>query len=145
MASDNPLIRDRFVDFLLHDVLDVTALTRCPHFAEHERETFDLYVAACRRLARTRLFPTYRAMDEQPPRLESGRVIVHAEVKRLFRELVDLGAVNATRRCSQISRRRRPWQVWRQRRSRPHARRSTGSSCSPARSHSAASRATSRA
>ena len=100
MASDNPLIRDRFVDFLLHDVLDVTSLTRCPHFAEHERETFDLYVAACRRLARSRLFPTYRTMDEAPPRLESGRVIVHAEVKRLFRELVDLGALSATRPTS---------------------------------------------
>ena len=31
----NPLLRDRDVDFVLYDVLDVTALTRLPYFAEH--------------------------------------------------------------------------------------------------------------
>ncbi len=100
MSSENPLLRDRFVDFLLHDVLDVTSLTRCAYFADHERETFDLYLTACRRLARTRLFPTYRPMDEAPPRLEAGRVIVHPEVKRLWRDLVELGALTATRPAS---------------------------------------------
>jgi alkylation response protein AidB-like acyl-CoA dehydrogenase len=100
MPSANPLLRDRFVDFLLHDVLDVSALTALPAFAEHERATFDLYVASCRRYAKERLFPTYRPMDETPPRLEAGRVIVHPEVPRLFRELVELGAVSATRPTS---------------------------------------------
>jgi butyryl-CoA dehydrogenase len=97
MSSENPLLRDRFVDFLLHDVLDVSALTALAAFAEHERATFDLYVASCRRFAKERLFPTYRPMDETAPRLESGRVIVHPEVPRLFRELVELGAASATR------------------------------------------------
>ena len=97
MTSANPLLGDRFVDFLLHDVLDVSALTALPAFSEHARETFDLYLASCRRFARERLLPTYRPMDEAPPRLEAGRVVVHPEVRRLFRELVALGAVSATR------------------------------------------------
>jgi alkylation response protein AidB-like acyl-CoA dehydrogenase len=100
MSSENPLIRDRFVDFLLHDVLDVSALTALAAFSEHERATFDLYVASCRRYAKERLWPTYRSMDETPPRLEGGRVVVHPEVPRLFRELVELGAVSATRPTS---------------------------------------------
>ncbi|MBX7195130.1 MAG: acyl-CoA dehydrogenase [Sandaracinaceae bacterium] len=100
MTSGNPLLRDRFVDFLLHDVLDVVALTKLPAFSDHGRDTFDLYLGACRRLARERLSPTYRAMDEAPPRLEQGRVIVHPEVKRLFRELVDVGVITATRPTS---------------------------------------------
>jgi butyryl-CoA dehydrogenase len=100
MASANPLLRDRFVDFLLHDVLDVAALARLSYFAEHGRDTFDLYVAACRRLARERLFPTYRSMDEAPPRLEGGRVIVHPELKRLWRELAEVGVITATRPAS---------------------------------------------
>ena len=95
--SPHPLIRDRFVDFLLHEVLDVSALTSLAYFADHSRETFDSYVRATRRLARERLWPTYRAMDEAPPRLEGGRVHVHPEVKRLWREQVALGVLNATR------------------------------------------------
>jgi len=97
MATQNPLRRDRLVHFLLHDVRDVTALTRHAHFADHGRDTFDPYLTACRRLARERLFPAYREMDEQPPRLEGGRVVVHPEVKRLFRELAELGVISATR------------------------------------------------
>lgn len=31
----------RDVDFLLHEWLDVTALTKRDHFAEHSRDTFD--------------------------------------------------------------------------------------------------------
>jgi len=97
MAGSNPLIRDRFIDFLLHEVLDVSALTALTYFADHSRETFDAYLGATRRLARQRLWPTYRAMDEAPPRLEGGRVHVHPEVKRLWREQVELGVLNATR------------------------------------------------
>ena len=42
--------------------------TALPAFAEHSRETFDLYLQSARRLAREVLFPAYRAMDEPPPR-----------------------------------------------------------------------------
>jgi butyryl-CoA dehydrogenase len=100
MSPENPLLSDRFVDFLLHDVLDVTALTALSAFAEHERATFDLYVVACRRLAKERLLPSYRPMDESPPRLEGGRVVVHPDVRRLWKDLVELGAVSATRPVS---------------------------------------------
>ena len=100
MADPNPLIRDRFVDFLLYEVLDVPALTALPAFADHSRETFDSYLRATRRLARQRLWPTYRAMDEAPPRLEGGRVHVHPEVKRLWRDQAELGVLSATRPAS---------------------------------------------
>jgi butyryl-CoA dehydrogenase len=100
VSMPNPLIRDRFVDFLLYDVLDVEALTKLPAFADHGRETFDLYLGAARRLARERFFPTYRAMDERPPVLEGGRVRVHPEVARLWKEQVELGVLTATRPAS---------------------------------------------
>ncbi|MDQ3033454.1 MAG: acyl-CoA dehydrogenase [Myxococcota bacterium] len=93
----NPLVSDRFVDFLLHEVLDVSSLCALPAFAEHERETFDLWIGACRKVAREVLFPSYRAMDEAPPRLEGGRVIVHPRMRAIWKELVDLGVIAATR------------------------------------------------
>jgi hypothetical protein len=43
----NPLLSDRNVDFLLYEVLEVDRrLGALPAFAEHGRETYDLYLAA---------------------------------------------------------------------------------------------------
>ena len=93
----NPLLRDRDVDFLLYEVLDAERLCGLPAFAEHSRETFDLYLQAARRLAREALFPAYKPMDEAPARFSDGRVFVHPRMKQLYRQMVALGAVNATR------------------------------------------------
>lgn len=93
----NPLVSDRFVDFVLYDVLDVTALCKLPAFAHHGRETFDPWLQACRRLARQVLFPSYRELDEHPPRLENGGIRVHPKMHALYRELVDLGLIAAPR------------------------------------------------
>lgn len=93
----NPLLSDRFVDFVLYDVLEAPALCALPRFADHSRETFDLWLGACRRLGREVLFPSYRAMDEAPPRLEQGQVRVHPKMRALFRELAELGVIASTR------------------------------------------------
>ncbi len=94
---ENPLLRDRDVEFLLYEVLDVLALSRLPYFAEHGRETFDPFLGAARRLARDLLFPTYKPMDEVPPRFEGGRVLVHPRMKTVYPQLVALGMASATR------------------------------------------------
>ncbi|HVW27543.1 MAG TPA: acyl-CoA dehydrogenase [Polyangiaceae bacterium] len=96
----NPLLDDRTVDFLLYEVFDVERLTELPAFHEHSRETFDLYLGACRKLARERLFPSYRPIDETPPRLSDGRVKVHPSLRELYPMLAELGLLNATRPAS---------------------------------------------
>ncbi|HEX4338395.1 MAG TPA: acyl-CoA dehydrogenase [Polyangiaceae bacterium] len=93
----NPLLDDRTVDFLLYEVFDVERLTELAAFREHSRETFDMYLGACRKLARERLFPSYRAIDEAPPRLEGGRVKVHPVLRELYPKMAELGLLNATR------------------------------------------------
>ncbi|MDB4973225.1 MAG: acyl-CoA dehydrogenase [Myxococcaceae bacterium] len=93
----NPLLNDRDVSFLLYEVLRVEELCALPAFAEHSRETFTLYIDACKKLAREALFPAYRALDEAPPRLEHGRVVAHPQLRGLLRKLFELGVVNATR------------------------------------------------
>src|ERR1700753_546201 len=93
----NPLLEDRTIDFLLYEVFDVERLTELPAFREHSRETFDLYLGACRKLARERLLPPYRAIDEAPPRLEGGRVKVHPLLRELYPRMAELGLLNATR------------------------------------------------
>ncbi|HEX4461125.1 MAG TPA: acyl-CoA dehydrogenase family protein, partial [Polyangia bacterium] len=94
---DNPLISDRNVEFLLYEVLDVEKLCALDAFADHGRETFDLFVASARRLARERLWPTYRAMDTAPPVLRDGRMHVHPALHELYPQLLALGLTNATR------------------------------------------------
>ena len=96
----NPLLRDRDVEFLMNDVLDVPSLLRLPYFAEHDGDTVALFLGAARRLARESLFPSYKPMDEAPPRFEQGRVFVHAHMKALYPQLVDLGIIAASRPSS---------------------------------------------
>ena len=93
----NPLFRDEDVSFLLYDVLDVESLTKLPYFADHGRETFEPYLASVARFAREVAYPTYRAMDQSPPKFEGGRVYVHPLVKEHYPRLMELGLQNATR------------------------------------------------
>ncbi|MDX1510931.1 MAG: acyl-CoA dehydrogenase N-terminal domain-containing protein, partial [Nitriliruptorales bacterium] len=71
----NPVLDDREIRFLLHDVIEVEQLTTLDHFAGHARDTFEAVVDAARRVARNVLFPGYRALDEHPPRFEDGRIL----------------------------------------------------------------------
>lgn len=100
LAMSNPLIADRDVEFLLYELLDAEGLTRLAPFRDHSRETFDLYVAACRRLARDVLFPAYRALDEAPPKLVGSRVLAHPLMRDLYDRMAELGPLNATRPAS---------------------------------------------
>src|SRR5690242_17901513 len=91
MPSANPLVDDRLVELLLDDVLALPALTRLPYFGEHDGETFGLVIESARRLARDVMFPAYRPMDEQPARLEAGRVVTHPRLREMWPKLVELG------------------------------------------------------
>ena len=91
-AAMNPLVSDPFVDFLLQDVLDVKGLCRFPAF-EGQGDAIAPWFAACRRVAREVLFPSYRVIDAEPPRFEGGRVFVHARMHDAWRELVGLGVI----------------------------------------------------
>jgi len=94
---DSTLISDELVDFLLYDVLDVTALCTLPAFAEHGRDTFDPWLRTCRKLAREVLFPAYRAMDAEPPQFVDGRVRVHPRMRAIWGELVSIGLIACAR------------------------------------------------
>ncbi|MGV3623702.1 MAG: acyl-CoA dehydrogenase [Archangium sp.] len=93
----NPLISDAFVDFLLHDVLDVDSLCALPAFEGHSRETIAPWFSACRRVSREVLFPTYRVIDAEPPRFVDGRVHLHPKFHGAWKELVQLDVIAAIR------------------------------------------------
>lgn len=93
----NPLLGDREVDFLLYDVLRVERLLALPAFAEHDRDTFAHVIEATRRLAREALWPAYRELDLDPPRLADGKITVPRKMHELWRQMVGLGLIAAPR------------------------------------------------
>ena len=93
----NPLISDRDVSFQLYEVHGALALCELPYFADHGRETIDLFLSTARKLAREVLFPAYRPMDQDPPRLVDGRVRVHPAMREIWPRLVELGLTCGTR------------------------------------------------
>ena len=97
MAATNPLFSDREAAFVLFEVLAVDRLCALPHFADHSRETFELYVKAAAKLAREVVMPTYKPMDELAPRFEAGRVHSHPCMLELYPQMVELGVLGASR------------------------------------------------
>jgi len=96
-ASPNPLIDDRDVELILDELLDLGRLLGLPHFADHDRETCELVIGSARELAREQLYPAYRALDAEPPRLVDGRVLVHPRMRTLYARMTELGLVAAPR------------------------------------------------
>ncbi|MEM9071931.1 MAG: acyl-CoA dehydrogenase [Myxococcota bacterium] len=93
----NPLVDDRLVDLLLHDVLQVETLLTLPHFEEASRDVFDLYLQACRSVGREVLHPSYRPLDAEPPTFTDGRVTLHPRFGAAFGHVRELGVIAATR------------------------------------------------
>jgi len=93
----NRLFDDRTISFLLHEVLDAERLCALPAYADHARETFDMYLGQVRKLARDVAYEAYRPMDIEPPTLADGAVQVHPLMKQLYPRMVELGVIDATR------------------------------------------------
>lgn len=93
----NPLIDDRFVEFLLDRVHPLAETLALPAFADHDRATCGLYLDGLRRFAREVMGPSYRVMDAEPPVFEGGRVRLHPVMKSLYPRLCALGLITATR------------------------------------------------
>jgi alkylation response protein AidB-like acyl-CoA dehydrogenase len=92
----NPLLNDRDIAFQLYEVFDAASLLALPHFADHSRETFDGYVGLCARFARESVFPAFRAMDEAPPRLVDGQVLVHERLHDILPRMREIGVFAAS-------------------------------------------------
>jgi len=97
MAASNPLVRDRDVEFLLYEVHRIHDLCALPAFAEHGRETFDLFLRSAAKLSREQLFGLFREMDEHAAELRDGRVHTHPKMGELYAAMAELGLLSAGR------------------------------------------------
>lgn len=88
-------VSERNLRFLLYEVFEAHGLSRYPYYQDHGRETFDLVLDTAMRMAKELLKPVLREMDQTPPRLVEGRVLVHPVVRRIMRECGEGGWIAA--------------------------------------------------
>ncbi|MGH1561672.1 acyl-CoA dehydrogenase [Mumia sp. DW29H23] len=73
--ADSRILSRRDLEFLLHEWLDVTELTRRERYAEHDRDTFDAVLELSEAIATEKFAPLSRALDVDEPRVGAdGRV-----------------------------------------------------------------------
>jgi alkylation response protein AidB-like acyl-CoA dehydrogenase len=72
------------VDFVLHEQLNVGALSKHDKYMEFNKKTVDLIVSEARNLAIKEILPTLKQGDEEGCRLENGEVIVPESFRRAF-------------------------------------------------------------
>jgi butyryl-CoA dehydrogenase len=95
-AASGVAPRRRDLDFQLFDVLDVEALLRLPHFAEHDRATLAGVLDAAYEVAGDFFAPSAAELDAYPFRLENGEVATPSSLKAAVRAYVDAGFMGAT-------------------------------------------------
>jgi alkylation response protein AidB-like acyl-CoA dehydrogenase len=83
------------LDFLLHDWLDVGALTARERFAEHSRDTFDAVLDLAEQVATEHFAPHNRLADEHEPRFDGERVHLVPEVAAALKVFAGTGIVGA--------------------------------------------------
>jgi len=83
------------LDFLLHDWLDVDALSARPRHAELGRETYAQVLDTCERIAREKYAPYNRLVDTEEPRFDGERVILPQATHAAWRAYADSGMLAA--------------------------------------------------
>jgi alkylation response protein AidB-like acyl-CoA dehydrogenase len=86
----------RNLKFLLHEVFDVTSLTRHPYYQEYDRKMLDMVLEAAEELACGLLWPYFQEMDRNPPELTDDGVKVHSSVRKVLKEMGDGGWIAMT-------------------------------------------------
>ncbi len=84
------LLSARNLAFLLHEWLDVSALTERERFAEHSRADFDALLELAEQLATEHFAPHFRASDEQEPSFDGTTVTVLPEIGEALRRFAEI-------------------------------------------------------
>jgi butyryl-CoA dehydrogenase len=83
------------VDFLLHDWLNVNALTARARFADHSAETFAQVLDTCERIAREKYAPFNRLVDTDEPRFDGEKVILPQATHDAWKAYAESGMLSA--------------------------------------------------
>ncbi len=85
----------RDLRFQLYEVLKADTLTQLPHFADHDRESFEMVLDAAGQIGETLLRPLLTVMDRDEPQLVDGKIRVHPQMRAIIKQFGADGWINA--------------------------------------------------
>lgn len=86
----------RDLQFNLYELLNVEQLTQYAYYQDHDRESFDMVLAAAEQIADKMLHPLLTEMDRKEPQLVEGKIRVHEGMKAITKRFGEDGWINAT-------------------------------------------------
>lgn len=86
----------RDLQFNLYELLNVEQLTQYAYYQDHDRESFDMVLAAAELIADKMLYPLLTEMDRKEPQLVEGKIRVHEGMKAITKRFGEDGWINAT-------------------------------------------------
>ena len=85
----------RNVNFLLHEVFNVSELTQYPYYSAYDKEAFDMTLDAITQIADNIMYPAFKDVDRNQPELKNGKVTVHPKVKEYLKAVGEAGLIGA--------------------------------------------------
>ena len=79
--------------FLLYNVHDLESVLAQKHFADHDKDSIDIYLNSIKDFSDKDLFPYLKEMDDDPARFEDGKIIVHPQVETMMKKGGELGII----------------------------------------------------
>ena len=83
----------RNINFLLHEVFNVSELTQYPYYSDYDKEAFDMTLDSMTQIADSIMYPSFREVDRNQPELKNGKVTVHPKVKEYMKAVGDAGLI----------------------------------------------------
>ncbi len=92
---------NEYIDFdtlkyLLYDVHQLEEVLQQDRFADHDKESLDMFLDSVKEFSDRELFPYIKEMDENPAYHKDGKVIVHKQVEVMMKKGGEMGLISGT-------------------------------------------------
>lgn len=79
----------------MHEVHGFEEILKAETFVNYDQEGANLFLDAVKDFSDKDLFPFIKAMDEAPASFKDGRIRIHPQFEKIFKQAADLGLVSA--------------------------------------------------
>ena len=81
--------------YLLYDVHQLDEVLQQDRFADHDRESLNLFLDSVKEFSDRELFPYFKEMDEHPAHYKDGGVQVHKQVDVMMKQGGEMGLISS--------------------------------------------------
>ncbi|AXT49345.1 acyl-CoA dehydrogenase [Aquimarina sp. BL5] len=82
--------------YLLYDVHQLEEVLEQDRFADHDKESLELFLNSVKEFSDRELFPYFKEMDEKPAYYKNGGVVVHKQVEVMMKKGGEMGLISGT-------------------------------------------------